>query len=54
MLRKSDAAKLRVTTWRYIQVRIGYWKEKIYQARSRQEIIDGAFGRWRGAGRLDY
>ena len=41
-------------TWRYIQVRIGYWKEKIYQARSRQEIIDGAFGRWRGAGRLDY
>ena len=41
-------------TWRYIQVRIGYWKEKISQARSRQEIIDGAFGRWRGAGRLDY
>ena len=41
-------------TWRYIQVRIGYWKEKIYQARSRQEIIDGAFGSWRGAGRLDY
>ena len=41
-------------TWRYIQVRIGYWKEKIYQARSRQEIIDGAFGRWRCAGKLDY
>ena len=41
-------------TWRYIQVRIGYWKEKIYQARSRQEIIDGAFGRWRSAGKLDY
>jgi len=37
-----------------MSVRIGYWKEKIYQARSRQEIIDGAFGRWRGAGRLDY
>lgn len=43
-----------IETWRYIQVRIGYWKEKIYRARTKQEIIDGAFGRWRGAGRLDY
>ncbi len=41
-------------TWRYIQVRIGYWKSKIYRSKTRQEIIDGAFGRWRGAGRLDY
>lgn len=41
-------------TWRYIQVRIGYWKSKIYRARTKQEIIDGAFGRWRGAGKLDY
>jgi len=41
-------------TWRYIQVRIGYWKSKIYRTKTRQEIIDGAFGRWRGAGRLDY
>ena len=43
-----------IETWRYIQVRIGYWKEKIYRARTKQEIIDGAFGRWRGAGKLDY
>lgn len=43
-----------IETWRYIQVRIGYWKEKIYRARTKQEIIDGALGRWRGAGRLDY
>lgn len=43
-----------IETWRYIQVRIGYWKEKIYRTRTKQEIIDGAFGRWRGAGRLDY
>lgn len=43
-----------IETWRYIQVRIGYWKEKIYRARTKQEIIEGAFGRWRGAGRLDY
>lgn len=43
-----------IETWRYIQVRIGYWKEKIYRARTKREILDGAFGRWRGAGKLDY
>ena len=42
-----------IETWRYIQVRIGYWKEKIYRPATK-EIIDGAFGRWRRAGRLDY
>ena len=42
-----------IETWRYIQVRIGYWKEKIYRPKVK-EIIDGAFGRWRKAGRLDY
>ena len=41
-------------TWRYIQVRIGYWKAKIYRERTKREIVEGAFGRWRGAGRLDY
>lgn len=34
-------------TWRYIQVRTGYWKAKVYNTRTRQEIIDDAFGRWR-------
>ena len=43
-----------IETWRYIQVRIGYWKSKIYRERTKREIIDGAFGRWRTAGRLDY
>lgn len=43
-----------IETWRYIQVRIGYWKSKIYHERTKQEIINGAFGRWRGAGRLEY
>lgn len=43
-----------IDTWRYIQVRIGYWKSKIYRERTKQEILDGAFGRWRNAGRLDY
>ena len=42
-----------IETWRYIQVRIGYWKAKIYRPKVK-EIIDGAFGRWRKAGRLDY
>lgn len=40
-------------TWRYIQVRIGYWKASVYRNRSLREIIDDAFGRWRGAGYLN-
>lgn len=42
-----------IETWRYIQVHIGYWKSKIYRERTKREILDGAFGRWRSAGRLD-
>lgn len=34
-------------TWRYIQVRIGYWKAQVYNKKTRQQIIDDAFGRWR-------
>ena len=34
-------------TWKYIQVRIGYWKAQVYRAKTIQEIVDGAFGRWR-------
>ena len=41
-------------TWRYIQVRIGYWKEKVYRTKSKRELIDDAFGRWRQSGKLDY
>ena len=41
-------------TWRYIQVRIGYWKKQVYHAKSKEEIISDAFGRWRGAGYLGY
>ncbi len=39
-------------TWRYVQVRMGYWKEKVYRTKSKAEILDGAFGRWRKAGKL--
>lgn len=41
-------------TWRYIQVRIGYWKESIYTPRSRSLIIEDAFGRWRQSGLNPY
>lgn len=37
-------------TWRYIQLRIGYWKEKVYRKKSKQQIINDAFGRWKEAG----
>ncbi len=39
-------------TWRYIQVRIGYWKASVYRDKPLREIIDDAFGRWREAGYL--
>ena len=32
-----------IETWRYIQVRIGYWKAKVYRSRTKQEILDDAF-----------
>ncbi|MCM1312988.1 MAG: hypothetical protein NC252_08850 [Roseburia sp.] len=41
-------------TWRYIQVRIGYWKESIYIPQSRSLILEGAFKRWRESGLNPY
>lgn len=41
-------------TWKHIQVRIGYWKAQVYRAKSLPEILEGSFGRWRVAGRLDF
>lgn len=41
-------------TWKYIQVRIGYWKAQVYRAQTMQELLQGAYGRWHGAGKLDY
>lgn len=40
-------------TWKYIQVRIGYWKRQVYRAKTIEEIANDAFGRWRRSGRLD-
>lgn len=41
-------------TWRYIQVRIGYWKANVYRARTIRQMADDAFKRWRNSGRLGY
>jgi hypothetical protein len=38
-------------TWRYIQVRMGYWKESVYRTRTKRQIIESAFGRWMKASR---
>ena len=43
-----------ISTWKYIQVRIGYWKAQVYRAKTIGEIIQGAYGRWRASSRLDY
>ena len=37
-------------TWRYIQVRTGYWKSEVYRIRTKREIASDAFGRWRESG----
>lgn len=34
-------------TWRYIQLRIGYWNSEIYNGQTKQQISRGAFERWR-------
>lgn len=41
-------------SWRYIQVRIGYWKARLYRTKTKAEILDEAFDRWKVAGKLDY
>lgn len=37
-------------TWRYIQLRMGYWKEAVYRTKTKRQLIDDAFDRWREAG----
>lgn len=39
-------------TWKYIQVRMGYWKAQVYRAKTKQEIIEGALERWLRNGSL--
>jgi hypothetical protein len=41
-------------TWRYIQLRTGYWKDALYHEHSRTDILDSAFKRWRQSGLNPY
>ena len=41
-------------TWRYIQLRMGYWKESIYIAKDKSQIANEAFRRWRDSGLNPY
>ena len=34
-------------TWRYIQLRMGYWKSEIYNIQTKEQISRSAFERWR-------
>lgn len=40
-----------LSTWRYVQLRIGFWKGKIYNSKTKEQLLDEAFGRWREVGR---
>lgn len=42
--------KAYLSTWNYVKVRTGYWKEKVYRTKNKQEMIEDAFGRWRESG----
>jgi len=39
-----------LSTWNCIQVRTGYWKEKVYRTRTKEQMIEDAFERWRKSG----
>ena len=41
-------------TWRYIQLRIGYWKAAVYRKKDKSQIADEAFRRWRDSGLNPY
>lgn len=41
-------------TWRYIQLRIGYWKAAVYRRKDKSQIADEAFRRWRDSGLNPY
>lgn len=35
-----------IQTWKYIQMRTGYWKKEVYMSRSKEDVLKGALGRW--------
>ena len=39
-----------LSTWNFIKIRTGYWKEKVYRTKTKQQMIEDAYGRWRKSG----
>lgn len=39
-----------LSTWKFVQLRIGFWKEKVYRTHTKRELLEGAFERWRNIG----
>ena len=36
-------------TWRYIHLRMGYWKESVYRTQTKDQILKSAFDRWKNS-----
>lgn len=51
---ESHLNKAYFETWRYIQLRMGYWKESIYLTKGKSQIANEAFRRWRDSGLNPY
>ena len=51
---KKHLNKAYFETWRYIQLRIGYWKESVYLRKDKSQIANEAFRRWRDCGLNPY
>ncbi len=47
---ERDLNRSYLASWRYIQLRMGYWKEKVYRTKTKRELADEAFSRWRASG----
>ncbi|MCD8282722.1 MAG: hypothetical protein LUC22_05670 [Prevotella sp.] len=43
-----------IDTWRYIQLRIGYWKGQVYSGKTKEQLVKEAFARWRTAGKINH
>lgn len=41
-------------TWRYIQLRTGYWKASVYVGKGKSQLANEAFRRWRDSGLNPY
>lgn len=39
-----------LATLRYVQLRTGFWKGKIYHSKTMQQLLDDAFSRWKAIG----